>query len=662
MTSTVRSRSAVLALLIPLLLAAACGPSEAELAARMEAVRAELTSTLAGETLPAAARDDLEHRRAWRAVQRFYGVDGGGDGDTAADAAEDAEPDEAPPAAVWVDGTGPLERVDELIAFLTGGEAAEVPDAAAPDPYGIRHLAAQRDRARQAVEEESDDLGRRLADLELTASYTFLARAIHAVEGKVDPASLDVQWYTEGRKADPLALLAAVRDGARPAEVLDDLEPKHAAYRRLVAARERYRELAAAGGWPAVAAEGETLEEGAEGARVAALRRRLAAGGDLPAAAGEAAGEAAGSAVFDAEVAAAVRRFQERHGLEADGKVGAGTLEALNLPVEARLRTVEVNLERWRWMPGTLGDRYIVVNVPEYRLRAMRGGEVELEMDVIVGKPYHETPAFSDTMTYLVLNPYWNIPESIAGDEVVPKILSQPGYAASQGIDVVTPDGRAVPAGSVLGRRTVEVEAESEPQPRPRERRGFFERLFGDDDDTAYAPEPPRRSVVTRVVTTLPEGHRLRQAPGSENPLGEVKFMFPNEHDVYLHDTPADGLFESTDRGFSHGCIRLERPLELADYVLREDGDWPPRRIRETIVSGETVEVELPEEIPVHLTYFTAWADDDGRVHFRSDLYGHDARLAEALAREAPLTLDLDRLRGAARTARAETAGQAGSR
>jgi murein L,D-transpeptidase YcbB/YkuD len=275
----------------------------------------------------------------------------------------------------------------------------------------------------------------------------------------------------------------------------------------------------------------------------------------------------------------------------------------------------------------------------------MRGGEAELEMDVIVGKPYHETPAFSDTMTYLVLNPYWNLPESIADAEVVPKILSQPGYAASQGIDVVTPDGRAVPAGSVLGRRTGEVEAEGGPQPQPRERRGFFERLFGDDDDDAM-PEPPRRSVVTQVVTTLPEGHRLRQAPGSENPLGEVKFMFPNEHDVYLHDTPADGLFESADRGFSHGCIRLERPLELADYVLREDGDWPPRRIRETIASGETVEVKLPEEIPVHLTYFTAWADDDGRVHFRPDLYGHDARLAEALAAEAPLTLDLDALRG----------------
>jgi murein L,D-transpeptidase YcbB/YkuD len=193
------------------------------------------------------------------------------------------------------------------------------------------------------------------------------------------------------------------------------------------------------------------------------------------------------------------------------------------------------------------------------------------------------------------------------------------------------------------------VRRETQPDPAPPEDDeggGFFGRLFGGGGDGDGGVRGQPETVVT-AVTTLPEGHRLRQAPGRENPLGQVKFMFPNEHNIYLHDTPADGLFSSEARGFSHGCIRLERPLELADYVLRADGDWPPRRIREVVASGEHTEVPLPEEIAVHLTYFTAWVGDDGRVHFRDDLYGHDARLADALAREEPLTLDLDRLRGA---------------
>ena len=485
------------------------------------------------------------------------------------------------------------------------------------DDYAVGYLTELRDRARLAVDEARPDVGRRLADLELAASYAFLAKAIHAVDGHVDPAKLNVLWFTEGRKSDPLDLLAQVRDGATPAEVLADLEPKYEAYRRLVEARRHYRAIVAAGGWATVPADGEALEEGARGPRVAALRQRLAAEGDLAAdAGGGAAGSEAGTAVYDAAVAAAVNHFQERHGLQPDGKVGRATLAALNVPAAQRLTTLEVNLERWRWMPGTLGERYIEVNIPEYRLRAVRDGKTELEMKVIVGKRFHETPVFSDTMTFVVFNPEWNIPRSIATSEVVPKILSEPGYAESQGIEVVDADGRRIDPSAVLGRGASQA-----------------------GDPAAEGAEE------RRVQATLPAGYRLRQAPGRKNPLGHVKFMFPNEHNIYLHDTPADSLFASSERDFSHGCIRLERPLELADYVLH-GGDWTPERIRKVVAGSQRTEAKLPEPIPVHLTYFTAWVDDDGQVEFRDDLYGHDARLAKALAAETPLTLDLDDLEG----------------
>ena len=613
-----------------LLLAAGCGPSQAELDARMASVRSELAATLSGQALPAASRTDLQQRRAWKAVQTFYQGDA--------------------PETVWVDGTGPRERVDSLIAALRGADgierdedapeaekgAAAGDDATAPnDDYAVRQLAELRDRARKAVDDESPEMGRSLADLELAASYAFLARAIHVVDGHVDPETLNVLWFTEGRKAKPLELLARVRDGAEPDAVLTGLEPQHEAYRRLLEARKRYRRIVADGGWPTVPGEGETLEEGAHGPRVAALRRRLAAEGYLEDAAEADATEDGGAgAAYDATVTAAVEEFQKLHGIDVDGKVGSGTLEALNVPAAQRLTTLEVNLERWRWMPGKLGERYIEVNIPEYRLRAVRDGKTDLEMKVIVGKRFHETPVFSDTMTFVVFNPEWNIPESIAGDEVVPKILSDPGYAERQGIEVVDADGNRVPATSVLGQR-----ARPEPQEAGNEERGgFFANLFGGGGEEESAePAQPQR------VTSLPKGYRLRQVPGQQNPLGQVKFMFPNEHNIYLHDTPADSLFSSTDRDFSHGCIRLERPLELADYVLR-GSDWTPERIRQTVAGEQRTEAKLPEPLPVHLTYFTAWVDDDGRVEFRDDLYGHDARLAQALAAEPPLSLDLDEL------------------
>ena len=359
--------------------------------------------------------------------------------------------------------------------------------------------------------------------------------------------------------------------------MLADLEPKHAAYARLIEARDHYREIVAAGGWKAVPA-GAALEEGAQGPAVAALRRRLAVEGDLP----TTAAEGAESAVFDEKVTAAVKRFQQRVGIEGDGKIGDDTLAALNVPAEERLRQIELNLERWRWMPGDFGSHYIAVNIPEYKLRAVRDGKTELEMNVIVGKRLHETPVFSDEMQFVVFNPEWNIPESIADSEVVPKIVSDPGYAAREGIEVVNEKGERLPASSVLGVRRVSTGSRDDDGGAEGDRVGFFARIFGRNRDRVRPTEGVTDEAETYTgSTTLPAGYRLRQAPGKENPLGQVKFMFPNEHNIYLHDTPGDQLFQAVDRGFSHGCIRLEKPLELADYVLQgkerlDAGEDPP--------------------------------------------------------------------------------------
>jgi murein L,D-transpeptidase YcbB/YkuD len=215
-------------------------------------------------------------------------------------------------------------------------------------------------------------------------------------------------------------------------------------------------------------------------------------------------------------------------------------------------------------------------------------GRKAIDMAVVVGKQQSQTPVFSDRMTYLELNPSWNVPAGIANDEIFPKLASDPGYLASHNMEIVDGEG----------------------------------------------------------------GPRVRQLPGPANALGQIKFMFPNEYDVYLHDTPADHLFSRTERDFSHGCIRLERPVQLAEYLLKQDPDWSGTRLREAIVSGEPKTVKLPEPIPVHILYFTAWVEDDGTVQFRKDVYGHDAKLAAALQREPAVPLDLPALRGEVRAAR----------
>jgi murein L,D-transpeptidase YcbB/YkuD len=319
------------------------------------------------------------------------------------------------------------------------------------------------------------------------------------------------------------------------------------------------------------------LKPGQKSPQVSALASRLAASGDytgpIP--------EPRPQAVYSPPLQEAVKVFQRRHGLADDGIVGPSVVAAMNVSIDQRIDQVAMNLERWRWLPRDLGERYILVNIPEMRLDIYEGERIPLSMRVVVGKADTPTPIFNDRMTYLVFSPYWNVPPSIAEGETLPALMNDPGFLARNNMEVLDASGNVVDPASI-----------------------------DLDDPTAY---------------------RFRQKPGTSNSLGLVKFMFPNQFNVYLHDTPADSLFERATRSFSHGCVRVEDPVALAQYVLRDQPDWTAERIRDAMHAGEEQSVKLKTAIPVYLGYWTARVSPDNTVQFRPDVYHVDRRLAAKL-------------------------------
>jgi murein L,D-transpeptidase YcbB/YkuD len=318
------------------------------------------------------------------------------------------------------------------------------------------------------------------------------------------------------RIGDVAAVLETALASGDIARALQTLVPREYGYRRLREALARYREVAAGGGWPAIPA-GATLQLGERSAAVAALRQRLRLEDDLLP------GEERGGDLdlFDGAVERALTRFQRRHGMAPDGAVSAATRAELNVSVERRVEQLELNLERWRWLPNDLGRRRLIVNIAAYQLEVVEDGAVVLAMRVVVGRRYHRTPVLSDTIRYLVVNPYWHVPRSIAAGELLPKIRRNPSYLANNRLRVFP----------ILG---------------------------------ADAREVDPKTVDWAAITPARFPFRLRQDPGPLNALGRVKFMFLNKYNVYLHDTPAGPLFEEAQRDFSHGCIRVEQPIELA--------------------------------------------------------------------------------------------------
>jgi murein L,D-transpeptidase YcbB/YkuD len=289
--------------------------------------------------------------------------------------------------------------------------------------------------------------------------------------------------------------------------------------------------------------------------------------------------------LFDNALSEAVKRFQRRHGLLEDGVVGGRTLAALNVPVSERVRQIELNLERLRGLPESLGQRYILVNIPDFRMRVVEGDENVLDAEVIVGQPKRPTPVFSGNMSYLVMSPRWHVPYSIAVKDKLPLLRRDPYALYRQGIHIFAANGREVNPGMINWH-------------------GVSRRNFP---------------------------FHLRQEPGSRNALGRIKFIFPNPHQVYLHDTPQTHLFGRSERAFSSGCVRVSKPVELAEYLLKQDPGWSRKKIVSVSEGKHERHVNLPESIPIHLLYWTAWVSEDGVVNFRRDIYGHDKGLAKVL-------------------------------
>ena len=470
---------------------------------------------------------------------------------------------------LWVRDSGPKAKSREVLAvFKAAGEIG-----LNPGNYRVAEIEKRLNAGKP----------RELAELELLLSRAFIDFGRDINRGRILPSSASSENAIVAREIGALTLI----DGAEAADTIagfiETIEPTTREYHRLKSALASYRKIAAEGGWPTVP-KGPALKPGNQDARVPTLRTRLQITGDLDATA------AASGDTYDPALEAAVGKFQSRHGLIEDGIVAQTTLDALNVPVAGRIRQMELNLERRRWMDDDLGNDYVFVNVADQQMKVVRNGQPVHTARLVVGKPYSRTPVFSETMKYIVLNPYWNVPPSIANGEYLPKLKKDPAYLMRQGI-----------------------------------------RLFSGGGDSAGEIDP--YSVSWSSLDRMP--YSLRQDSGGKNALGQVKFMFPNRFNVYLHDTPSKSLFAKDLRIFSHGCMRVENPLDLAALLLEEQG-WTRKKIDAAIASGKQGVINLAKPIPVHVTYLTAWVNEDGSVNFRRDVYDRDKQLASALAGSLP--------------------------
>jgi murein L,D-transpeptidase YcbB/YkuD len=529
-----------------LLLAAGCSAG----AAAKSEVRASLQHTLA-QARPPYVTADAEGRKLWQLTKQFY------------------ERRQHQPA--WIDGTNPHAHVAELFAALNSAPL----EGLDPQLYNLALLEQKHQMASKGFLSKKGFEPVEAGEQDVWLTYLYLKYASDLADGLSDLAQADKSWQIRPEKFDATARLEEALQNNRIEKSLRELTPENPQYQGLRKVLGEYRAQAAKSGWPVVPATAK-LKPGQKSPVVAMIAGRLAASGDYTGAA------VTGNAPYSVELQESVKRFQRRHGLTDDGVVSAATIAEMNVPLEQRISQIGLNLERWRWLPRDLGERHILVNIPEYRLEVWDRNQVPLTMRVVVGKKDTQTPIFADEMTYVVFSPYWNVPPDIAQGETLPEVLKDPGFLERSNMEVV---------------------------------------------DTTGTPIDP-----SSIDLADPSKYRFRQRPGAHNSLGLVKFMFPNQFNVYLHDTPADSLFARASRSFSHGCVRLENPTALAEYVLRDQPEWTREKIQEAMNAAEERTVKLRTAIPVYLGYWTARVSADGVLQFRRDVYGIDGRLSALLA------------------------------
>ena len=461
-----------------------------------------------------------------------------------------------------------------------------------PDSYGLSKI-LRTVRALSGLEQPSMWNGHLLHTSQVSDSqrlrellsaqmdHAFVRLATHLGQGVVDALSTQRGLFREVPKVNSEHLLESVWSGQKSAmQALKSVTPAQAEYRRLTTRMRDLLTERAAGIERPVIGHHDTLSVSMSHGDVMAVKHRLMETGELPS-------STVLSPLFDADLKAALRQFQQRHGLEPDGAVSMLTRTALNLSIDDEIRAVALSLERWRWMPRDLGQRHLYINIPDYRVVFHDGPEKRMSMVAVVGSVEHQTPTFSRDMSYIEFNPTWTVPSSITNEELIPKERDQPGYLMSRQFD-------------------------------------FLKRV--NDQLVVVPPE----MVTADDLRREPFAYTLRQRSGAMNDLGRMKFMMPNPHAIYLHDTLAKKHFFLNERAYSHGCIRLSDPDGMAKLLMTEDG-YSPDDIRQALQNPRTHRVPIRVPIPTHLTYMTTWIDADGILQRRPDIYQHDAALMNAL-------------------------------
>ncbi len=487
-------------------------------------------------------------------------------------------------ALQWVRGMQPTPQAQQIIAVLFQADQKGLN----AEDYDASRWADRLAKLRPATAQPSEADAARF-DLALTICVMRYISDLHI--GKVNPKHFEFGFDIQAKKYDlPQFLKEDVVGASNVANILAQVEPPYPGYRRTIQALDTYLDLAKKYNGKPLPAVTKTVAPGDSYAGVPQLAVLLRLLGDLP----ENANVPADSIVYQAPLVDAVKSFQSRHGRTPDGRIGTQTLADLNVPLATRVRQMQLTLERWRWLPLSYNSAPIVVNIPEFRLRAYdENFRIGVTMNVVVGKAYdHSTPVFEDSMAYVVFRPYWNVPYSIAKSEMFSKIARDPDYLTKKGFEVVNSRQQPLAPGPIAGDDLAQLRAG---------------KLF------------------------------IRQLPGPKNSLGLVKFIFPNDYSVYMHDSPEQQLFSRSRRDFSHGCIRLERPADLAVWVLRNNPGWTAEKVRAAMTSGpNNQQVNLTHPVPVLIVYATVIVGIDGVVHFYDDIYGHDAALEKVLAKGYP--------------------------
>lgn len=467
----------------------------------------------------------------------------------------------------WVSGDGRLTEQAGNFLNMTQQEA----------PANVQDGNVVRSPLQQLYDKVVQDSGKvapaDMLRMEMMLTGQFFNYGSREWGGMTSDTAKDLEWFIPRKKLDMESLLDSLVQG--PGNIFE--EPVNRYYITLRDALKKLAAMEKNGRWDSIHSNKKIYKKGDSAAVIAAVKNRLHAWGDLPV--------QDTTPLFTSALDTALRNFQASMGLTVNGTIQQPVLNALNVPLEKRMQQILLNMERMRWVPVEPGNSYLLVNIPEFKLHVYDSGRLSWSCNVVVGKPGASTVIFTRPMKFVVFSPYWNVPPGILANEVLPAVKRNSGYLARQNMEVVGASGKPIPAGSIN-----------------------WSRYSG-----AGFP------------------YIIRQKPGRSNALGKVKFLFPNEYNIYLHDTPSRYLFGETKRSFSHGCIRVAEPRRLAEWLLRNDPAWTPEKIEKAMNGDKEKFVALKDQVPVFIGYFTAFVNSRGQLNFRDDVYGHDARLAAQL-------------------------------